>query len=307
MGRTRILLLALVSGVAALVATPAAARDFITLHSTHLGGGWFTYTVRMEPNPFFSTQIMGVAGAMSFTNRIDATPPPEGWTASTDTVSFIWGKDDQLSPHGLPFELTMAARSSSSGFRTETNFFVGYLLWFKGWLSAPGILSGNVAGYVKLPALVPCEPSESDGSPTELVSSYEVFPDPAIVDLGRNYLNYFWPGSNTVVIEASEDLRSWSVLDQCVGQGGTSTWFAAESLPLLGRYFRVGLVAMRDITTAPDLLSAPSDPANDAVFHRLTADGLIVTGPRGPILLPTGEGNSGHWCLPVSEPSTPPR
>ncbi|OQA28805.1 MAG: hypothetical protein BWY59_00664 [Verrucomicrobia bacterium ADurb.Bin345] len=300
-----ILLLAVAASVLPFAASPAAARDFVTVRSAYLGDGWFSYTMRMEPNPFFSTQITGIAGTAAFTNRIDANTPPEGWTESPDTSSFFWGKDNQFEEHALPLELTMMARSSSSGYRTQTNYFVMFVLWMHDWLPIPGILSANIAGYVRLPALVPCEPAESDGSPTELFSGYEIFPDPEVVESGPDFLSYFWPNTNTVVIEASYDLQSWSNVAQMVGHGGTSTWVAAQPLDELGSFFRVGLVAMRalsGISSSQD----PIPPAAPGVFNRLAPEGLFVSGPDGKTtLLPAGEADKGLWMLPA--PRVSPR
>ncbi len=241
---------------------------------------------------------MALAGAMVFTNRIDANTPPAGWTESPETDTFLWGKDDQLVAHNLPFEMTMIARSSSSGFRTETNFFVAYALWLQGWIAPSGLLSQNIVGYVKLPALVPCEPAEADGSPEELIASYEMFPDPEIVEMGGDFLRYFWPSSNTVVIEASYDLESWSDVVQMVGHGGTTTWNSAQSLDVFGSYFRIGLIAMRALS---DNQALPlSDSRSTAyVFQRWTPEGMIVSGPGGDRLLPTEGKHSGFWCLPI--------
>ena len=53
----------------------AEARDFVSVKSSYLGDGWFSYQVRMEPNPFFSSQIMAFSNANSFSNRIDYNMP----------------------------------------------------------------------------------------------------------------------------------------------------------------------------------------------------------------------------------------
>jgi len=288
---------ALIAVFTALLVTFAEARNFVSVKSSYLGDGWFSYTVRMEPNPFFSTQIMMFAGAPIFTNKIDSNTAPEGWTESTNTDSFVWDKNDQTEPHILPLEFTMLGRSASSGFRTETNFWVGFLLWINGWLQSP-LLSQDIAGYVRLPALFPCEPNESDGSPTELFSAYEIFPDPEVIELGSDHLSYFWPSSNTVLIEASHDFQVWSNVAQVVGYGGTTTWSSAQSMDTFGSYFRVGLVAMKALTnTTTSPVQSSSDPI--AVFHRLTPEGLIVSGPNGTHLLPAGDSDSKLWYLPI--------
>ena len=279
----------------------AEARNFVSVKSSYLGDGWFSYEVRMEPNPFFSTQIMAFAGTYPFSGRIDSTLPPEGWTAGTNSEELSWTKNNQTEPHALPFEFTMVGRSSSSGFRTETNTFrIGFLLWLYDGFQSP-LVSENIAGYATLPVLVPCDPYESDGSPLEIFSGYEFLPDPQVVELGSDFLRYSWPNTNTVVIEASHDLHSWSNLAQTVGHGGTTTWSAVQSLGTFGRYFRVGLVATRAL---PEKAIVPATPplTSVGIFNRLTPEGLIVSGPNGTTLIPAGQADHGLWHLPVSLP-----
>lgn len=219
--------------------------------------------------------------------------------ANNDT--FIWEKNDQTQPHALPYEFTMMARSTSSGYRTETNFSIAFLLWINGWLQSP-LLSRNIAGYVRLPALVPCAPSESDGTPPELFSSYEFFPDPQVVGMNEHSLSYSWPNTNTVVIEASHDMQSWSNIAQTVGYGGTTTWHSAQSINEFGNCFRVGLVAMRALTNNVASLHSPSQASSIPAFKRFTPRGLIVSLPDGDTLIPVGQNNCKIWYLPVALP-----
>jgi len=55
MKRLNLLFQALALSILFFAVNRGMARDFVTLHSEHLGDGWFSYTIRMEPNPFFST------------------------------------------------------------------------------------------------------------------------------------------------------------------------------------------------------------------------------------------------------------
>ena len=277
------------------------ARDFVSVKSSYLGDGWFSYQVRMEPNPFFSSQIMIFANANSFSDRIDYNMPPNGWSADTNGTTLNWTKNDQLEPHALPIEFTMVGRSSLSGFRTETRALtIGFLLWLHDGFHSP-LISENIAGYVMLPALVPCAPNESDGSPLEMFSGYEALPDPQVVELGPNFLRYCWPNTNTVVIEASHDLQSWSNLAQTIGYGGTTTWSTAQSMDTFGRYFRVGLVAMRALPEKA-IIPATHTPTSVGIFNRLTPQGLIVSGPNGTHLIPAGQADHELWYLPVPLP-----
>lgn len=291
----------LIAIITAFVIAPASARDFASVKSSYLGDGWYSYHVRMEPNPFFSTQIMGLAGAQYFTNRIDNNTPPVGWTQDATTNKFIWNKNDQTEAHPLPYEFTMMARSSSMGFRTEANFYIAFQLWINGWLQSP-ILSQNIAGYVRLPALVPCDPSESDGSPTELFSSSELFPDPQVVRMDGYSLSYSWPNSNTVIIEASRDLQSWSNIVQTVGYGGTTTWHSAQEMDAFGSCFRVGLVAMRALTNNVASLHYLRQASPISTFKRFTPEGLLVSRTDGDLLIPAGQTNCNIWYLPVTQP-----
>lgn len=294
------LLFVLMAAAIAFGGAAAEARDFVSVRSACLGDGWFSYRVRMTPNAFFSTQIMAVAGTQAFPGRIDNSPPPEGWNESAAATEYFWNKDNQVEPHELPLEFTLMLRSSSSGFRTETNFMIGFLLWFHEGLCSPS-LSENVAGFVRLPALTPCDPLLSDGSPPELSSGFEYLPDPKIVELGPDFLRYSWPTTNTVVIEASPDLQSWSNLVRTVGHGGTTTWSAAQSMDTLGRYFRVGLMAT-EILPDPAASPAPRSSAAFPVFNRLTPRGLIADGPGGPRLIPAEPTAGPCWQLPVALP-----
>ena len=295
------LLLVLMAAYFSFASASAEARNFVSVKSSYLGDGWFSYQVRMEPNPFFTTQIMAFANANPFSSRIDFNMPPEGWSADTNGNTLNWTKNDQQEPHALPLEFTMVGRSSLSGFRTETNSFtIGFLLWVHDGLQYP-LVSDNFAGYAQLPALVPCDPSESDGSPLEMASGCEFLPDPKVVELGSDFLRYSWPNTNTVVIEASHDLQTWSNLAQTIGYGGTTTWTTAQSLGTFGRYFRVGLVSTRALPEKA-IVPATPPPTSVGIFKRITPKGLIVSGPNGTNLIPAGQADHGLWYLPVSLP-----
>ena len=177
---------------------------------------------------------------------------------------------------------------------------MGFLLWLHDGLQSP-LFAENIAGYAMLPALVPCDPDESDGSPLTMFSGYEAFPDPQVVELGSDFLRYSWPNTNTVVIKASHDLQSWSNLAHTIGYGGTTTWSAAQSMDTLGRYFRVGLVATRALPENT-IVPATHAPTSVGIFNRLTPTGLIVSGPNGTHLIPAGQADHELWYLPVALP-----
>lgn len=273
------------------------ASGRIGVTSTVLGDGWFSYQVRIESTPFFSQQIVGTAAVIFFQDYVDGNSAPAGWSDGSADSFLHWSKDDQQQSHGFPLEFTILGRSSSSGFRTETNgFIVGFIAWPQTWFQSP-LVSQNIAGFVKLPVLVPCDLEESDGSPVELYAFNDVIPDPRICEMGSDYLKYEWGAANVMDVEASYDLVKWNWVGRIQSEVGITTWHSSQPLDELGTFFSVRL-SDKSSSAKSSMAQKPSAGS----FVRLLPEGVLVAGPDGTSsLVPVGAGD-GLWCVPVTLP-----
>jgi hypothetical protein len=223
----------------------ATSATFVELESTSLGDGWFQYRVKMFPESFFQQQELFGGGTGSFTNRTETGPVANGWEfASTDLHSAFWGYTNVSVLQTLPCEQVFRARSSETGFRMDSQFYISYSLWPASWLHSP-YFSMNIVGYVRLPCLVPCPAGESDGSPTNYLTSYEMFPDVQISGLSPFTISFDWETDCTVLIQASSNLTAWTNVAYAFGRSGTASWTSSVPMPAYGSSFRVGLVSLR--------------------------------------------------------------
>ena len=223
----------------------ATSSTFVELESTYLGNGWFQYRVKMFPELFFEQQALFAGGTVSFTNRTDTGPVPEGWEfASADQQSAFWGYTNVSVLQPMPCEQVFLARSSETAFKLGSQFYVSYSIWPASWLHSPYFF-GNIVGYVRLPCLVPCPPAEADGSPTNYLTSFEMFPDVRISGLSPFTISYDWENDCTVLIQASQKLAAWTNVAYAFGSSGTATWTSSVPLSTYGSCFRVGLVSLR--------------------------------------------------------------
>lgn len=225
---------------------PAMSGTFVELESTYLGDGWFQYRLKMYRDLFFDEQVLAGGGTGSFTNRTEIGPVPEGWEFGfTDPHSVFWGNTNYFVLEPLPSEKVLLARSSNTTFRLDSHFYVTYSLWPSSWMHSP-YLSGNIVGYVRLPCLVPCPADKADGSPTNYLTSFEMFPDVQISGISPYTISYDWDADCTVLIQSTTNIMaSWTNVAYAYGCKGTATWTSSVPLFTYGSSFRVGLVSVR--------------------------------------------------------------
>lgn len=229
-------------------AAPSPGATFAQLESAYQGDGWFEYRVTMFQEPFFRTQCLTGAYTSSFTNRNELGSVPADWTFyAEDDHTVSWSYNGTEATQAVPCTQSFYARSTEQHFKTVTNFYLFYLLWPQHWLHSP-YLTDNMAGFVKLPALVPCPPPEEDGSPSNLVASFEMLPDVTVEDITPLSISYSWGPQYTVLISASTNLVNWTNVTYALGYEGITTWTSPVPLTAYGSAFRVGLVSARHET-----------------------------------------------------------
>ena len=100
--------------------------------------------------------------------------------------------------------------------------------------------------YANVTGLVPCSPDEADGSPPEWVDRVGGFPELEVQSIlisdGRpTGIRFQVGGGLRVVVESSDDLKTWIAVGSAVGVNGLTTWAPGGTLETLGRFFRVAV------------------------------------------------------------------
>lgn len=241
--RSRLLGLLLLG--AGLLATNSGAGTFAEVESTVLGGGWFRYRVRMYPDPFFRQQCMYNVGSSSFSNRIVLGTAPSEWAFDmVGANEAFWQFTNSVLAQTTPYERTFTVQSSETSYRRMTNFYVMHVLWPQTFLKSTNLTDAMI-GYNRLPCLVPCPPAQHDGAPTNILTSFEMFPDVEVEGITPYTVSFDWGGDCTVQIQASTNLQTspWSGVAYALGyEGNVSTWTSPVPLLTYGSFYRVGLV-----------------------------------------------------------------
>jgi hypothetical protein len=222
----------------------ASPTILVELESTYLGDGWFQYRVKLLQDPFFDQQALLDVGPTSFTNLTETGPVPVDWMfMPPDQPIAMWGYTNTLAAQTFPYEKVFWVRSSQRDVKQSAGFLIVMSLRQPSWMHPP--YSGDVAAFIRLPCLVPCPPAEADGSPTNLLTSYEPFPDVHISGLSPSTISYEWAADCTVLIQDSSTLTAWTNVAYAFGCLGTTTWTSSVSFSASMSFFRVGLVSMR--------------------------------------------------------------
>ena len=147
----------------------------------------------------------------------------------------------------------------------------------------------EVTGFWNADVLVPCAPGDADGSSTNLlaVGPFEGLADIRIVELLRQGdsvmgVRYDYAETNTVRLEASRDMLSWTNVAYIYGGRPSTSWTNNTPLNSYGNYFRLRLVAEGHAPSVPPLSAA-------AVFNAASPD---ASDSSGRILGCVPSGNS---------------
>ncbi len=247
----------LILAAGSLVTSPVSARSPLSMESTYLGGGWFRYTVRVVDDPFFL--FLDVNGFLfSHPSILERGPNPAGWT--NNAAAGLWGYAGP-SPGGqtLPYNASFLVRSS------ETHFKRGGIATLSMTFSTIGgyhglPASGIVGGFWYAPVLVPCPANEADGSSTNLLVTCDslTLPDIRMIGLQRTEeiihgVSYEFSAENTVRLEGSRDLVTWTNVAYIHGVSNVTTWTTNRALNDFGNFFRVRLIDYGHAVNLPPL------------------------------------------------------
>lgn len=244
------------------------ATTFLELQSTYLGDGWFQYQMSVLNDPFFTeADITGLQ--VNFSNEIDQQGGSDGWSnTGSDSAGSSWAFTNSIPAR--PYVETFAIRSSETSYRLGgiTNaqgatVLLSLMLSECYPVAAGGSYSENILGFANLPCLVPCEPAEADGSPTNFVYDLKLLPDVQINQLIQNNggiygVDFTWDYAATFVLQGSADLNHWTNLAYLWSQPSETVWTTNQPLNAAGSFFRLEEVAGYVTTDLPPLNSLPA-------------------------------------------------
>lgn len=244
---------------------PAAWSDCsIRLESHAFGSGTFGYELTIQRNAFLARIYDVTFQVAPFEGYVGATASDGGGVPISETslVYATWSGD-------WPETATRLVTAWSTANNTcVTNALILFLAEVAGWSSSP-YLSGNIAGYVKLPALAPAvAPDPAAG--TTLATNTVIVPDPRLVDITPQTISFAWPTSATLRIEAAWHTGEWTRVTNVFYDPPVTTWTSSLPLAEVGERFRVVLLAASHDT---NLLAASSAPAADAPIERIVPAG----------------------------------
>ena len=240
----------------------AKGTTFLQFDSTFLGNGWFQYRLQLMDDPFFTAVDLSIG--INFTNQIDSTGSAI-WTNSTAQTNYSdWASSVSYRPR--PYEEVFLVRSSEPSYRQGTvggpasgaTLLMGLYLAAKNPLSDIGLVSENMVGYVNIPCLIPCQPGDADGSPTNFSYTLKLVPDVIIQQLIQTNgavsgVDFVWEAESTFLLEASKNLTTWTNIAYVWSTPSETLWTTNQSLNNLGQFFRLELVAEGHKTNLPPL------------------------------------------------------
>ncbi len=254
---------------AVCIALSARATTFLTLQSTYLGNGWFQYQMNVMDDPFFTeADITGFN--VNFTNQINQIGDGTNWSYTGSDQSYSeWSFTNGIPAR--PYSVTFLMQSSETSWRTATNLYDGavvlmslYLTDFNPLLDGD-VVSRNIVGYANMACLVPCDPADADGSPTNFLYTLKLLPDVNINNLiqtngGVYGVDFDWAYTNTFVLQGTSNFVDWTNIAYIWSYPPETTWTTNVSLLNYGEFFRLELVADGYDTNLP--------PLGDAVAPR---------------------------------------
>ncbi len=244
--------------------------------------------MNVQDDPFFTYANISDL-VVNFTNQIDQSVDSTDWVCETTNAPLSdWSFDG--ASQSRPFDVTYLMQSSKTSYclGTVTNFdgaLVIFSLEFSSFYpgESTGAFSQNVVGYAAMPCLIPCDPDQADGSPTNFVYDLKLVPDVEINGLvqtnGNIYgVDFSWNSPSTFVFQGSTDLLNWTNIAYIFSTPPETTWTTNDALNTYGQFFRVALVADGYSTNLPPINSALTLMHPDE--NSLSATPSAITGCR---------------------------
>jgi hypothetical protein len=252
----------------------AQASTSLTLQSTCLGNGWFQYQLNMKKDPFVTS--VSIQHFWVATTNVD--------DQSTTSTNFVFGWDvlaygqtyaewscaaSNWPPTDPPFTETFLLHSPETSWKmfTSSNRLAGANMDFTlQWNNLAPYGAGQTESIVAGGhCLVPGNPNEADGSPTNCTYVVELVPDIIINHLiqtnGSIYgVDLTWNGTSTFALQASADLNHWTNVTYIWSSPPETVWTTNAPLNSYGQFFRVALVANGYQTNPPALFSGAQSP-----------------------------------------------
>jgi hypothetical protein len=251
-------------------APSAWARNFLELESRYLGDGWFQYRIKVFADPMWQAAV-ATGVLIGCTNRAEYGAPPENWATDASDPNYAWWTFSDAIIPDRPYEAVLSVRSGQTSIKTLPT---GAVIGFKAD-THPDFVSSNLTasseGFKRLGCLAPCSPSEADGSPTNLVSRFELVPDLSIdrllfVNGLPQGLAVSWKYPSTVGIEATFDFLQWTNIAYALTSPPKTNWVSNVPLNTSGSYFRLRLVATEHRTNLVN--GAGADTNGSLLFDR---------------------------------------
>ena len=265
--------------IAALVLVHAMRADAdcsFRLVSHAFGSGTFGYELTVQRNTFLDNIYDVELYAPGFAGYVNASASDGGSIdpSETNAVNPTWSGDW---PAAATHLVTAWSGAEHVG---RTNAFILFLANVAGWSSSP-YLSGNIAGYVKLPVLVASTNNDPTITDPSLTTNVVIVPDPQIVDVTPRTISFAWATNATMRIEAAWRTGEWVAVTNALHYPPVTTWTSAVPLADLGDLFRVVLLAASHNT---NLLRAARTAALDVPVERVrpSAAGAEVTLKTAP-------------------------
>ena len=220
-----------------LAGTLCWADSSASFRTTSLGDGWFEYQLHLQYNAFFDVfDRLSCNFNFEGFQEFGSTDGADVATASDSHVTAEWLG---AQPRNVDRVITVRSESSLIGY---TDFYFSFLAVPSGW-SGGGIVSENIAGYIRFRGLAPCLPDDPDLLGTTTYTNVVMVPDPQITACTTDSLTWNWSSGATMRIEASQDLMGWSLVTQLVNSSTVNTWISPVPLDAYGNAFRVNLVS----------------------------------------------------------------
>ncbi len=259
------------------------------LESTYEGDGWFRYKLRLPVDPFWAEAY--ISDLFIDFPGLQETAKTSQWSVgpSGDRVNCHHSGNDY---QARPAEYVFRFRSSYRHFKRVPRGFSTFLsLTPQYWYFTRGdgthvIYHPHMVGFTDHECMVPCPPSESDGSAPQHTMRFSLVPDVKILQLNRESsgitgLKYYLPYDASFVIEGSQNLTNWNAVAYGSSTTGTND-FNSASLITGGPFFRIQVLGINghslaavQPTTANGL---KSKPVKDVKIQKTEA-GLAVTFP----------------------------
>lgn len=210
----------------------------VGLTSHALGSGAFSYEVTVQRNAFLSRIYDVKLQIAPYEGYLGATASDGGGIpiSATNEVYAIWNGD------WPPAATRLVTAWSTAAHTCVTNSYVLFLAEVAGWSSSP-YLSGNIAGYVRLPAIAPAAIPDS-AAETTLSARHTIVPDPRLVGITQQTLSFAWETSATFRLEAAWHTGEWIRVTNFFFDAPVTTWTSDIPLSGWGERFRAVLLSV---------------------------------------------------------------